>query len=62
MHKYARDAYTMGIRYIGGCCGTEPYHIRAVAEEVRFAAYTLISNVKDYSLFQFFIVDVTFTC
>ena len=33
-HKFARDAYNAGIRYIGGCCGIEPYHIRAVAEEV----------------------------
>ena len=32
IHKYARDAYKMGIRYIGGCCGFEPYHIRAVSE------------------------------
>ena len=22
-------------RYIGGCCGFEPYHIRAMAEELR---------------------------
>lgn len=34
MQKYARDAYKMGIRYIGGCCGFEPYHIRAVSEEL----------------------------
>jgi len=34
IHKYARDAYKMGIRYIGGCCGFEPYHIRAVSEEL----------------------------
>ena len=34
MHKYARRAYDMGVRYIGGCCGFEPYHIRAIAEEV----------------------------
>merc|ERR1711974_294312 len=27
--KYARGAYDLGIRYIGGCCGFEPYHIRA---------------------------------
>ena len=33
-HKFARDVYNAGIRYIGGCCGIEPYHIRAVAEEV----------------------------
>ena len=35
MQKYARAAYDIGIRYIGGCCGFEPYHIRALAEEVR---------------------------
>uniref|UniRef100_A0A3B5MHE5 Betaine-homocysteine methyltransferase n=1 Tax=Xiphophorus couchianus TaxID=32473 RepID=A0A3B5MHE5_9TELE len=34
MQKYARDAYNAGIRYIGGCCGFEPYHIRAVSEEL----------------------------
>ncbi|ELT97994.1 hypothetical protein CAPTEDRAFT_135004, partial [Capitella teleta] len=34
MHRFAREAYEMGIRYIGGCCGCEPYHIRAVAEEL----------------------------
>uniref|UniRef100_A0A3Q2CU16 Betaine--homocysteine S-methyltransferase 1-like n=1 Tax=Cyprinodon variegatus TaxID=28743 RepID=A0A3Q2CU16_CYPVA len=34
MHQYAREAYNAGIRYIGGCCGYEPYHIRAVAEEL----------------------------
>lgn len=34
MHRYAREAYKVGIRYIGGCCGFEPYHIRALAEEL----------------------------
>ena len=34
MHRFAREAYDMGIRYIGGCCGFEPYHIRAVSEEL----------------------------
>lgn len=34
MHKYARQAYDMGIRFIGGCCGYEPYHIRAISEEL----------------------------
>lgn len=34
MHKYARDAYDAGIRYIGGCCGFEPYHTRALSEEL----------------------------
>ena len=34
VHKYARQAYDMGVRFIGGCCGFEPYHIRAIAEVV----------------------------
>merc|ERR1719479_646593 len=34
IHKWTRDAYDMGIRYIGGCCGFEPYHIRALVEEL----------------------------
>lgn len=34
VHKYARQAYDLGVRYIGGCCGFEPYHVRAIAEEL----------------------------
>ena len=34
MHAFARRAWDMGIRYIGGCCGYEPYHIRALSEEL----------------------------
>lgn len=32
--KYAKDADAMGVRYIGGCCGFEPYHIREMAESL----------------------------
>lgn len=34
MHRYAREAYDLGVRYIGGCCGFEAYHVRAIAEEL----------------------------
>ncbi|XP_003586562.3 LOW QUALITY PROTEIN: S-methylmethionine--homocysteine S-methyltransferase BHMT2 [Bos taurus] len=34
IQKNAREAYNLGVRYIGGCCGFEPYHIRAIAEEL----------------------------
>jgi len=34
MNKYAREAHNLGVRYIGGCCGFQAYHIRAVAEEL----------------------------
>lgn len=34
-HRYAREAYELGVRYIGACCGFEPYHVRAMAEELQ---------------------------
>ena len=34
VRRWARAAYEAGVRYIGGCCGFEPYHIRAIAEEL----------------------------
>jgi len=34
IQRYARMAYEMGIRFIGGCCGFEPYHVRAMVEEL----------------------------
>jgi betaine-homocysteine S-methyltransferase len=35
IQKFARDCYDMGVRYIGGCCGFQAYHIRAIAEELQ---------------------------
>ena len=32
---FAREAAAMGARIIGGCCGTTPEHIRAMAEAVK---------------------------
>jgi betaine-homocysteine S-methyltransferase len=32
MANYALKAKEMGINYIGGCCGTAPHHLRAMAE------------------------------
>jgi len=32
--RYAREAYEAGVRYIGGCCGFEPHHIREMAQEL----------------------------
>merc|ERR1719369_436887 len=34
VRRWARAAYQAGVRYIGGCCGFEPYHIRAIGEEL----------------------------
>jgi len=34
MAKYARLAVDAGARIIGGCCGTSPEHLRAMAESI----------------------------
>jgi len=40
VHRWVREAYEIGVRYFGGCCGFEAYHIReisaALAEERGF--------------------------
>jgi homocysteine S-methyltransferase len=33
--QFAREAVALGARIVGGCCGTSPEHIRAIAEAVR---------------------------
>ena len=33
-YDYARRAFDAGVRYVGGCCGFEPYHVRALAMEL----------------------------
>lgn len=50
--KWAREAYNIGVRVIGGCCGFEPYHIRAMAEELRDVRGKLpVASAKsDYDL------------
>lgn len=35
VHKFAREAWEAGAHYIGGCCGFEPHHVRAVAQELQ---------------------------
>ena len=32
MGEFARRAKDLGLRYVGGCCGTGPHHVRAMAE------------------------------
>jgi betaine-homocysteine S-methyltransferase len=32
MGEFAKKAVEMGVNFIGGCCGTGPHHIRAMAE------------------------------
>ena len=57
VHKYARQAYDLGVRYIGGCCGFEPYHIRAIAEEVgSFKLIYVYPASRGFSLAWLFVV------
>jgi betaine-homocysteine S-methyltransferase len=38
MADFAAQARDAGINYIGGCCGTAPHHLRAMAETLGIAA------------------------
>lgn len=33
--QFAREASSLGVRVVGGCCGTTPAHIRAMADAVK---------------------------
>lgn len=50
MQRYAREAYNLGVRYIGGCCGFESYHIRAVSEELQKERGFLPESSKKHDL------------
>ena len=46
---FAREAAAMGVRILGGCCGTTPAHIQAMAEAVkslRPVAATTVAHVR----------------
>lgn len=45
--KYAREAFESGIRYIGGSSGFEPYHIRAMAEELAEDRFELLPEASE---------------
>jgi betaine-homocysteine S-methyltransferase len=32
MARFAHEATSLGVTYLGGCCGTAPHHVRAMAE------------------------------
>jgi betaine-homocysteine S-methyltransferase len=32
MARFAHEATSLGVAYLGGCCGTAPHHVRAMAE------------------------------
>jgi len=35
MAKYAKRFIQVGVKFVGGCCGTTPEHIKAIANEVK---------------------------
>ena len=45
VHTYVHKAREAGVRYFGGCCGFEPYHMREIAEAVgQFAHLCLLHD------------------
>src|SRR5215469_1559846 len=47
---FAREAVDLGARILGGCCGTTPAHIRAIAEAVKKIHPAKLAAAKDQSV------------
>ena len=47
--EYAKEAQSIGIEFIGGCCGMLPYHIRAMADALG-KPVTLPDRKREYSV------------
>jgi methionine synthase I (cobalamin-dependent)/5,10-methylenetetrahydrofolate reductase len=47
---FAREAVDLGARILGGCCGTTPAHIRAIAEAVKKIHPAKLAAGKDQSV------------
>jgi methionine synthase / methylenetetrahydrofolate reductase(NADPH) len=43
---FAREAAAAGVRILGGCCGTTPDHIRAMAQAVKSLQPTTVTSVS----------------
>jgi methionine synthase / methylenetetrahydrofolate reductase(NADPH) len=57
--EFAREAADIGVRILGGCCGTTPAHIRAIAEAVKslrpahaYAKATVVAAAQPAAAFQ----------
>ena len=46
--EFAKEATRLGARLIGGCCGTTPDHIRAIAKEVASCQLPVASRQSDH--------------
>ncbi len=54
MGKYARRLIQKGVKFIGGCCGTTPEHVRTMADAVRPLSprrqHLILKQVEDESM------------
>ena len=50
---FAKEAYELGVNYIGVCCGATPMHIREVAEAVGLTtdASRFSENMKNHFMY-----------
>ena len=50
LHNYAVKARNMGAQFIGGCCGTEPKHIKKIKEILKISPYKYLKYKQSDSL------------
>src|SRR5438034_4529256 len=48
---FAREAAALGVRILGGCCGTTPAHIQAMAEDLKSTRLNSSHTVISYAVF-----------
>ena len=44
---FGREAYALGVHYLGVCCGAGPHHIRALAESRSASASVAAQSAQD---------------
>ena len=49
MGSWAEKLVTAGARYIGGCCGTTPQHIKAISQAVKHLKVPILPPVREAS-------------
>ncbi|MCB9228951.1 MAG: bifunctional homocysteine S-methyltransferase/methylenetetrahydrofolate reductase [Deltaproteobacteria bacterium] len=46
MAHFAQEFFQSGVQFVGGCCGTSPSHIRAMANVLRYASATAAQTAE----------------
>jgi methionine synthase / methylenetetrahydrofolate reductase(NADPH) len=49
MAQFAQDCLQLGVKIVGGCCGTTPDHIKVMANAMRHSSHQIKEDKKEFS-------------